>query len=274
MDKTRTFSATWLVLVAVFAVGTAGADTLVEQGYTDLYNLRFDDAHKAFGSYEQGHPDDPIGPVSDAAACLFSEFDRLHILQSEFFADDKNFSGSLKRTPDASTKRRFDDDLQRSGKLAAIGLQKSNGRADAMFANTMRLGLGADYMALIERRNVAALSEMKKGRQLAEQLLAQYPTYFDAYIAVGVENYLLSLKPAPIRWILRASGAQTDKQIGLEKLKLTAAKGHYLLPYARLLLAVAALRDGDKKQAHDLLTWLSAHYPQNDLYRQELAKLR
>ncbi len=273
MDKTRGFSATSLLFVAMLANGTAGAATLVEQGYTDLYNLRFDDAHKAFGNFERAHPDDPIGPVSDAAACLFSEFDRLHILQSEFFADDKNFSGSSKRTPDAATKRRFDDDLQRTEKLANAELQKPNERAEAMFANTMRLGLSADYMALIERRNIAALGEMKKGRELAEQLLAQYPTYFDAYIAVGVENYLLSLKPAPIRWILHAGGAETDKQIGLEKLRLTASKGHYLLPYARLLLAVAALRDGDKNQARSILTWLSTQYPQNKLYREELVKL-
>ena len=218
-------------------------------------------------------PDDPVGPASDAAACLFSEFDRLHILQSEFFTNDESFLKSPQRVPDASVKRRFDDDLQRTGKLAAVEMQNGKERANAMFADTMRLGLDADYMALVERRNVAALAEMKKGRELAQRLLSENPTYFDAYIAVGVENYLLSLKPAPIRWILHVSGAQTDKQIGLKNLKLTASKGHYLLPYARLLLAVAALRDGDKNQARDLLTWLSTQYPRNNLYRQELAKL-
>ncbi len=36
------------------------------------------------------------------------------------------------------------------------------------------------------------------------------------------------------------TGAQTDKESGLAKLKIAAEKGHYLLPYARLLLAVAA----------------------------------
>ena len=109
---------------------------------------------------------------------------------------------------------------------------------------------------------------------MAERLLAANPACYDAYLAVGVENYLLSLKPAPVRLFLRISGAQTDKANGIEKLRITADKGHYLLPYARLLLAVAALRDNDRIRARALLQDLAANFPQNRLYRNELAKLQ
>ena len=37
---------------------------------------------------------------------------------------------------------------------------------------------------------------------------------------------------------------------------ITATRGHYLKPFARLLLAVAALRDGNRKEAHDTLAGL------------------
>ncbi len=50
-----------------------------------MYNLQFADAHRTFLEWEKSHPSDPIGPASNAAAYLFSEFDRLHVLQSEFF---------------------------------------------------------------------------------------------------------------------------------------------------------------------------------------------
>jgi hypothetical protein len=82
------------------------------------------------------------------------------------------------------------------------------------------------------------------------------------------------LKSAPIRWALHLAGAQTDKRNGLEKLRLTAEHGQYLKPYARLVLAIAALRDGDRGKARELLTWLAATYPHNDLYCRELAKLK
>jgi hypothetical protein len=69
-------------------------------------------------------------------------------------------------------------------------------------------------------------------------------------------------------------GAETDKQVGLDKAHLTAEKGHYLLPFARLLLAVAALRDKNIAQAREELSWLAAQFPANHLFREELAKVK
>jgi len=129
-------------------------------------------------------------------------------------------------------------------------------------------------MALIEKRNLAALSTIKSARALAQKLLSEDPSYYDAYLAIGIENYLLGINPAPVRWLLRLSGAQTDKDDGIAKLRLTAEKGHYLAPYARLLLAVAALRDHDRTQAYRLLAGLAAEFPQNPLYRKELTRLQ
>ena len=76
-----------------------------------------------------------------------------------------------------------------------------------------------------------------------------------------------------MRWLLRIYGAQADKTQGIEKLKLTAEKGHYLLPFARLLLAVAALRDKDKTRARELLGGLARDFPKNGLYARELSLL-
>lgn len=260
--------------VLLFCAAAAPAETLLDQAYRDMYNLRFDGAHRVLAAYQTAHPEDPLGPVSDAAACLFSEFERLHILESQFFTNDNAVVNGGKRQPDPAIRARFEEDLDTTDRLARVEMQKPNEHLNATFAATMRMGLDADYLALIEGRDTAALVEMKKGRQLAQQLLSEDPNYYDAFIAIGVENYILSLKPAPVRWFLHMTGAQTDKQNGLDKLRLTAEHGHYLMPYARLLLAVAALRDGDRKKARDLLQWLAETYPENRLYRIELAKLQ
>ena len=83
----------------------------------------------------------------------------------------------------------------------------------------------------------------------------------------------MSQKPALVRSLLRIAGAQTDKCVGLAKLRLTAEKGRYLMPYARLLLAVADLRDGQTASARRRLQWLATEFPENRLYREELSKL-
>lgn len=115
---------------------------------------------------------------------------------------------------------------------------------------------------------------MKSAGTLAERLLAIDPERYDAYLAVGVENYMLGLKAAPVRWFLNLYGAKTDKQQGIERLKMTAQKGHCLLPFARLLLAVAALRDQNQPQARVLLGDLARQFPKNDLYQKEYNRLR
>ncbi len=263
-----------LLLLCCAALAQQSDAVSLEAGYRDMYNLQFEEAHRMFQSWEQAHPADPLGPVSDAAAYLFSEFDRLHILESELFTDDAKFESRAKLAPDPKAKQAFQQSLDAGQQLADKALAKDANNADALFAEVMILGLRGDCAALVEKRDMAGLSYMKNGRAMAERLLARYPTYYDAYLAVGVENYLLSLKPAPMRWLLRITGAQTDREAGLQKLRITAEKGHYLLPYARLLLAVAAIRDHKPEQARQILEDLARQFPANHLYARELAKLQ
>jgi hypothetical protein len=263
------------LLVLAVAAGAHAEQPSLDQGYRQMYNLSFDEAHHTFQAWEVLHPRDPMGPVSDGAAYLFQEFERLRVLESEFFTDDESFFARQRAlNPDPTVKRAFETALARTELLAAAALKSAPNDLNAMFASLLRLGLRADFLALIEKRNLAALTEIKQSRAIADQLLARHPSCYDAYLAAGVENYMLSLKPAPVRWLLRWGGAQTDKQAGIDRLRITAEKGHYLLPYARLLLAVAALRDRNKDLARRQLAWLASEYPRNRLYRQELEKLK
>jgi hypothetical protein len=264
------FRAILISIPALCAVANAStAPVLLDQGYRQMYDLRFADAHETFHQYQVQHPDDPMGPVSDAAAYLFSEFDRLHILQSEFFTHDQHFITDHKLVPDPDVKKKFEGALETTRTLCNRKPDDPNSR----FAAVLRSGLHSDYLALIEKRYGPSLAEMKGGRVEAEKLLATNPDMYDAWLAVGIENYMLSVKSAPVRWFLKLGGARTDRATGLQKLKLVADKGHYLAPFARLLLAVAALRDKDTGTAKTLLAGLVSEYPNNQLFRQELARL-
>jgi hypothetical protein len=249
-------------------------DAAVERGYRQMYDLNFDQAHKTFAQWERDHPADPIGPASNAAAYLYAEFDRLNILQSELFVEDGLFRKRPKPASDPAVRLAFHSELSNAEQLADDVLSRSPEQPDALFAKILAFGLRADYSALIEKHDLASLKIVKSSRATAEKLLAVDPSYYDAYLAIGVENYLLSLKAAPVRWLLQMGGAQTDRARGLESLRLTAEKGTYLKPYARLLLAVAALRNKDRAQARDILDALAREFPHNRLYIEELARLR
>jgi len=263
-----------LPLLPALLLTAPPAPVLLESGYRQMYNLEFDAAHRTFAEWIQHRPEDPLGPVSDAAAFLFSELDRLHILQSEFFLHDDNFRTSRRLMPDPAARHSFERRLADAGRLIDQALARDPKDANALLAQVLLLGLRSDYDGLIEKKYLSSLSLTKAGRAAAQRLLEADPICYDAWLAIGVENYLLSLKPLPVRWFLQLNGNATDRDLGIEKLKITAEKGHYLKPFAKLMLAVAALRDKDRARGAALLRELSYEFPRNHLYSEELARLQ
>ncbi len=138
---------------------------------------------------------------------------------------------------------------------------------------TLASGLKADYAALIDKRNLASLHFTKEATGWAEQLLAVDPNCYDAHVATGVSKYIIGTMAAPVRWLLRLGGIAGDKQAGIAELQITAEHGHYLAPFARILLAIAYVREKDKAKALDLLASLRSEFPDNPLFAQEIARL-
>ncbi|HWZ52839.1 MAG TPA: hypothetical protein VNW54_15375 [Granulicella sp.] len=249
------------------------ASTGLDRGYYEMYDVHFAAAHAVFQQLLAQHPDDALAAVSDAAAYLFSEFDRLHIIDVELFADQNRFDSRSRLTPDPAVRKAFDDRCALAARLADAALQRNPKDARAFYVKTLVRGMQSDYALMIEKRDLAALNLTKEASVYSHQALALDPTMYDAYLASGVENYMLSLKSAPLRWLLGITGAATDRAEGVRLLKLTASQGHYLAPFARMMLSVAALRDGHPQEARAILTALAKQYPDNSLYERQLARI-
>lgn len=269
------FAMTGLLIFAqhAFAETETPASTSLETGFRQMYNLDFAAAHTTFQAWKELHPEDPLGAASNAAVYLFAEFERLQILNINLFTDDDKLERSKTMSPDPAVKTAFQCELDKADEMAKQILSRSSDDRNALFARMLSDGLRGDYAALIEREKRAGLGFLKSSRSIAEKLLALDPTFNDAYLALGIENYVLSLHAAPTRWMLRLSGAQTSKDKGIANLKIAAEKGRYLAPYARLLLAIAALRDEHKSAARQLLVDLAHDFPQNRLFQVELSRL-
>ncbi len=263
----KRFAVVLLLMFLPAYIANASPPADIERGFQSMYNLEFDQAHQDFSAWEQLHPDDPLGPVSQAAGYLFGEFARLGILESQFFTNDKTFEARPKLAPDPGVRDAFNRAVDRGDQLANAVLKQHPEDNNALFASILALGLRSDYAALIDKQDFAALRYMKQSRILAQQLLRQKPDEYDALLAVGVENYLTGIKPAPVRWMLSLGGIDPNKEQGIRELEQTAAHGDLLKPFAKLLLAVAALRDKNNQQGCDLLHQLAVAYPRNALYR-------
>ena len=256
------------------AAGAAGEPVSLDTGFHQMYDLDFAAAHKTFEAWETLHPDDPLGAASNAAAYLFAEFERLHVLEFDRFTESRRLEDFGELLPDPKTKIAFEGELAKADTIAANILARSSNDCTALFAKTLTDGLRGNYAALIEKRKHDALNFLKSSRSIAEKLIAIDPAYYDAYLAVGIENYLLGLRSAPARWLLRLTGAETNNEKGLANLKIAAEQGRYLAPYARVLLAIAYLRDQNRAAAEKLLARLVREFPRNRLYQIELARLQ
>jgi tetratricopeptide (TPR) repeat protein len=247
--------------------------TPLNDGYYALYNLDFAAAHAHFQQWMTAHPEDCLGPASDAAAYIFNEFDLLGVLDIELFADDNRFTSRQRPPIDPALKQGFNDRSAQAERLADAAIQRNPKDSNAYYCKAVTSGMQADWASLIDRHEYGAYKFSELASRYAKQALAINPTLYDANLAPGIENYMLSLKAAPIRWILGMAGAGTNKAEGVRLITLTAERGHYLAPFARLMLAVGELRDGRVQQGKEILIGLSKEFPQNTLYQRQIARL-
>ncbi len=178
----------------------------LDGGFVRLYNLDFAGAQKEFDSWEKLNPDNPMGPASEAAGTLFSEFNRLGVLEAQFYEDDSVFAARKKYVADPKQSSQFEQQLSRAEDLAKDRLAKNARDRDALLAMTFASGLRSDYAALIEKRNLASLHYTKEATAWADQVLAVDPNCYDAHLAGGVSRYIIGSTAAPVHWLVRLGG--------------------------------------------------------------------
>lgn len=246
----------------------------LDAGFHLLYQLKLPEARAQFQARQKSHPDDPLGSASEAASYLFEECYRQGILTSDFFLDNKRFLGKVALKPDPALRAAFFAANERALDLARLRLNTNPADPNALFSMTLSLGMQADYASLIDKEQMQGLKTMTgEADKYAKKLLAVAPEAADAYLGLGVANYVIGSLPGRKRFLLGFAGIHGDKRVGLQQLEIAATSGHYLRPFAKILLALAALREKKMEVARTQLTELVAEFPENPLFASELAKL-
>lgn len=245
----------------------------IDAGYHLLYQLKFSEARAQFAAWKKSHPEDPLADASEAASYLFEECYQQDVLTSEFFLDDDRFLGKVALKPDPALRAAFFAAVQRAEDLARLQLKADPKDADTLFAMTLSVGLQADYASLIDMEQRESLRMLDEANEFAERLLAVAPEAADAYLTVGLANYVVGSLSTFKRLFLRFSGISGNKSRGVQQLKLAAASGRYLRPFAKIMLALVALREEQPELARTKFEELVAEFPENPLFANELAKL-
>ena len=270
------FRLLFLSLLAVahcFAEPATTSAAVIDDAFTRMYNTDFAGAQAQLDRYVSSQPSDPFGYAVRASAYLFSELDRLGILESEFFADDKRIIEKKRLKPDPVVREKFLQAVNDAQARGAKVLEYSPNDPNALFSMAITQGVIMDYTALVEKRQLSSLTPARRANSYAQQLLKANPQFYDAYLTTGLNEYLLGSLPFFVRWFVHFDGVNGDKGVGIENLKLVARSGHYLRPFAKILLAVCYLREKQPRETQKLLADLSSEFPANPLLKKELAKV-
>jgi hypothetical protein len=119
-----------------------------------------------------------------------------------------------------------------------------------------------------------SLKKIRDADKYAKKLLVIAPDAADAYLGLGTANYVIGSLPGFKKFFLGFAGIHGDKKVGIQQLRIAADRGHYLRPFAKILLALAALREKKREVARTQLTELALEFPENPLFANELAKLK
>ncbi len=244
----------------------------LEQGYKLLYEQKFADARVIFQKWAASNPEEPFGQVSIAASYLFEEFFLQRVLTSDYFLNDKRFLGGIEGTPDSGRIKNFDDSVVRARTLATTRLKKQPKDPESLFALTLCAGMQSDADSMLLKKHLDALKHLKEANANAQMLLALHPDAFDAYVAPGVANYVIGSLSSSARFMLWFGGIHGDRVLGMSQVQKTADQGHYLMPFAKILLALSARREKKDELARKNLKELTEQFPGNVVYDAEYAK--
>jgi len=241
-------------------------------GFDLLYRQRFAEAREAFANWESRNPEQPFGQVAIAAGYLFEELSHQGVLTSDFFLNEKKFLHGIEGNPDPERMSHFRDALARACELARER-QKTNPKdGEALLALTLAAGMESDAESILQKKHLAGLKSMKKANGYAKELLAQHPDATDAYIALGIANYIIGSQSGGTRFALWFDGVHGDKKLGMEQVARTVEDGRYLRPFAKIILALAARREKQDALAQRLFRELNEQYPDNQQFTSEYAK--
>src|ERR1700756_133125 len=197
-------------------------------GFDLLYVQKFPEARQIFTGWESRNQEDPFGEVAMAASYLFEELYLQAVLTSDFFLNEKKFLHGIDGRPNPERMNHFGEALTRARELATVRQKTNPNDGEALFALTLAAGMESDAESILQKKHMNGLKRMKEANKYAECLLANYPDATDAYIALGIANYIIGSQSAGSLFALWFDGIHGDKKLGMEQVARAAANGRYL----------------------------------------------
>ena len=248
-------------------------DPRVHDAQQRFYNLDYEGALSRFEAIQRDHPQSAMAVDYVLTIVLFRELYTQDLLDTTYYAHD-NFL-TTKRTVNVApaTRQRIEDLTNQAIALSNQQLATNPKDANAFFERGYARGLHAAFITLADHSFAAAARQGYAARNDSEQALKIDPTYADAEMAIGIQQFAVASLPRLVRLVVGIFGVGGNKQRGLQLLQDAAAHGTVTNVDSRTVLSLFLRHDGRYPEAVVVQHGLAIDYPHDYLFRLEEGNL-
>jgi tetratricopeptide (TPR) repeat protein len=250
-------------------------ERLRREGSDAVFNLDFTTARDRFQTMAGLSPDAPA-PFVYLASCIWLETLKkarrlsLSLFSSAHFYEQKSDSDK----PDPARDQMFNELIDRAIAASSALLNKNPRDAEALYYQAGALGIRAAYLGTVERNFKRAISDANKAAEIESKVLKIDPQYYDAYLSIGLYEYIIGSLPFFWRLLARLAGlGGGSKERGIQHLETVISKGRLACDDARLFLLAIYNREGKMDKSLELIEYLLAKYARNYLLAVEHGRL-
>ncbi|HET9530865.1 MAG TPA: hypothetical protein VFQ92_10960, partial [Blastocatellia bacterium] len=264
---------------SVAANGKTGAsfdprafDALRSEGNDALYNLDYPAARELYVRMTKMAPDHPAGYVSLANNLWLETLNASRRLSTSVYTSGSFYSQDAEEDQvDPKRDREFNNLIKHAITVAKARYEKDSKDVESLYYHAAAVGLRAGYNVTVKRSFRRAIGDANESIQLQKRVVKLDPNYFDAYMSIGLYEYVIDSLPWVWRTLARLAGLTGSKQKGIEHLEMVVERGKYAADDARVLLIGIYSRERQPEKSLEIISLLAQKYPRNYLFGLERA---
>jgi predicted Zn-dependent protease len=249
-------------------------------GYAANYNLDYTTARAKFEEIRKRWPHHPAGDLYVANIIWLEHLYKLRRLQTGLYQNESfyaGFEGSKDNEQGDSVEAKVDREfraLMTTAKAKAMTLVNMN-RNDpyARYYLGAVYSVMAAYEASTARKFWSALRNGSKGIDAHQQVLKMKPDYYDAYLSVGLYDYVIGNLPFAVKALIAMGGVRGNKERGIKQLNSIIENKAENADDARVMLIGIYQNENKPEAALAILQEFTQRYPNNFLFRLEFASV-
>lgn len=254
--------------------GLSEFDRLRTEGFDAVYNIDYKTARERFLQMTKIAPDHPAGYVYLANNLwLETLFQSRRLTTSvytgeSFYAQDKS-----EDKVDQKRDREFNELIKQALAATRARLVKDSKDVEALYYNASALGIRAAYGTSVKRSFTRSIGDANDSIQIQRQVVKIDPDYIDAYLSIGLYEYVIDSLPFGWRLLARFAGLKGSKSKGIEHLELVTTRGKYAADDARVILLGIYSKENQFDRALEVISYMAKQYPRNYLFGVERASM-